>query len=123
MQLQYSFLCLGYDETKGPPTFQHVLHELPLSSFPYQFPDGAGLFVVNGWHDIPEKASCKLQIGFLDEIVVEEKFALKGQVGFQLSLVFLEGLLFEQPGEYWISCWLNDQRLAHYPLLVVDAEE
>ena len=123
MQLQYSFLCLGYDETKGPPTFQHVLHELPLPSFPYQFPEGAGLFVANGWHDLPEKGICKLQLGFSEEILVEEQFTLVGQRGFQLSLVFLEGLLFEQPGEYWISCWLDEKRLAHYPLQVVDAEE
>ena len=123
MQLQYSFLCLGYDETKGPPTFQHVIHELPLSAFPYQFPEGAGLFIANGWHDIPEKAVCKLQLSLAEQVLVEEKFPLTGQGGFQLSLVFLEGLLFEVPGEYWISCWLNEQRLAHYPLQVVDAEE
>lgn len=123
MQLQYSFLCLGYDETKGPPTFQHVIHELPLPDFPYQFPEGAGLFVANGWHNVQDKSVCKLQLSLAEEVLVEEKFSLAGQVGFQLSLVFLEGLMFEMPGEYWISCWLDEQRLAHYPLQVVDAEE
>ena len=79
--------------------------------------------MANGWHDVPEKAMCKLQLSLSEEVLVEERFPLAGQAGFQLSLIFLEGLLFEQPGEYWVSCWLNDQRLAHYPLLVVDAEE
>ena len=121
--LQYSFICLGYDETKGPPTFQHVLSELPLSSFPYQFPEGSGLFVANGWHDLPAKAECELRITFAEEVLLQERFVLVGEGGFQLSLVFLEELLFEQPGEYWFSCWLDGQRQANYPLRVVDAEE
>ena len=123
MQLQYSLICLGYDETKGPPSFQHVISELPLSSFPYQFPEGSGVFVVNGWHGLPEKGQCKLQISFGEEVLMEERFALNGQGVFQLSLVFLEDLLFEQPGEYWISVWHDEKRFAHYPLHVVDAEE
>ncbi|MFN8612480.1 MAG: hypothetical protein U0931_33380 [Vulcanimicrobiota bacterium] len=123
MQLQYSLICLGYDETKGPPTFQHVISELPLSSFPYQFPEGAGIFVVNGWHGLPEKCQCKLQMSFGEDVLMEERFTLSGQGVFQLSLIFLEGLLFEQPGQYWVSVWADDKRHAHYPLHVVDAEE
>lgn len=121
--LQYSLICLGYDETKGPPTFQHVLSELSLSPFPYQFPEGAGLFVANGWHDLPAKAECEVRITFGDEVVLQQRFPLAGEGGFQLSLIFLEELLFEHPGDYWFSCWLDGHRHANYPLRVVDAEE
>jgi hypothetical protein len=60
--LQYSLVCLGYDETTGPPTFQHVIHELPLTPLPYTFPEGSGLFLINGWLDLPETAQCTVQI-------------------------------------------------------------
>lgn len=125
VQLQYSLICLGYDESKGPPTFQNVIHELPLTPFPYEFPEGAGLFLVNGWLNLPPTSRCSIKIDGPAGPVVDQQFALTAQPesDFQLSLVFLEGIAFRQPGDYWVSCALDEQTYTRYPLVVLDAEE
>lgn len=125
VKLQYSLVCLGYDESKGPPSFQNVIHELPLAPFPYEFPDGAGLFLVNGWLNLPATARCTVKIEGPAGPIVDQQFELTAQPesAFQLSLVFLEGIAFPEPGDYWVSCGLDGQAFTRYPLLVLDAEE
>ena len=122
--LQYSLLCLGYDETKGPPTLQNVIHELPLTPFPYQFPPGSGLFLVNGWLHLPEQSQCRVELSCGQHLVLDESFPLRREKesDFQISLLFLEELNFPQPGTYLVRCWLDDQLHSEYPLLIQDFE-
>lgn len=121
-KLQFSLLCLGYDETKGPPTFQHVLHELPLPELPYRFPPDSGFFLVNGWLFLPSTSDCRVRIvGPSDAIVVDQSFELRADPDglFQMSLAFLEGIGFPEAGDYWVSVYLNDKLLSQYPLVVL----
>ncbi len=124
-QLQYSLLCLGYDETKGPPTFQNVLHELILSPLPYQFPEGSGLFLAQGWHGLQSASTCRVLLeGPEGERVADCEWELSPNPNshFTLSLVFLEALNFERAGRHRITCWLGDRQVTQYPLEVLDAE-
>lgn len=124
-KLQYSLLCLGFDETKGPPTLQHVLHELPLAPLPYEFPPNSGLFLVNGWLFLPDKSQCRVRIvGPSEEAVVDQTFELRAEPDglFQMSLAFLEGIRFPEAGDYWVSVFLDGRLQSQYPLVVVDAE-
>jgi hypothetical protein len=123
-ELQYSFLCLGFDETKGPPTFQNVLHELPLPEFPYAFPEQSGLFLVNGWNYLEQPEPIRIVIAMSGQRpVADYRFILKPESGktFQLSLLFLEGLTFPVPGSYEVSIILGEELYSQYPLEVIEA--
>ena len=122
-ELQYSFLCLGFDETKGPPTFQNVLHELPLPEFPYTFPEQSGLFLINGWNAVQTAETCRIVIQSpQNQAVVDHRFQLAPEEGksFQLSLLFLEGLTFPVPGAYQVSVILGEELYSQYPLHVLE---
>ena len=123
--LQYSLVCLGFDESKGPPTLQHVVSELTLDAFPYQFPEGSGLFLVNGWHHLPASSSeCRITVaGPQGSLTVDQSFSLEpaASSSFQMSLVFLEGICFPAPGRYLVGVWLQDELYSEYPLTVQEA--
>lgn len=124
--LQYSLVCLGFDESKGPPTFQHVVSELALDAFPYQFPEGAGLFLINGWLRLPATAECRVTIASpAGSLTVDQSFALEAapKSDLRMSLVFLDGISFPQPGRYMVGIWLQDELYSEYPLLILDARE
>jgi len=125
--LQYSLLCLGYDETKGSPILQFVVHHLPLGPFPYEFPEDAGIFLVNGFIGVSETLRPRFRL--LDPegtVMMEQSLEIQphepGVAGPMLSVAFLTGLRFAHSGEYWIEVWLDEERLTRYPLWVEELE-
>ena len=125
--LQYSLICLGYDETKGSPIFQFVVHHLPLGPLPYEFPEDAGFFLVNGFQGTGEVL--RPQLRFLDpeeQVLFEQQVELQpqesGVPGPMLSVVYVTGLIFRLAGDYHVEVWLEDRRLTRYPLWVEELE-
>ena len=126
MQLLYSVPSLGFDESKGPPSFVFVTHQLPLDEVPYQFPDDAGFFITNGW--LGSKGS------YIQRITIAEPggslWLDSGPRAIELeqdnipfmAVTFLQGLCFETFGEYRIEVELDDNAVLSYPYFVVASE-
>jgi hypothetical protein len=122
--LQFSLVCLGYDETKGPPTFQHVVQELALGPFPYAFPEGAGLFLVNGWNGLAEQTETRVRLlSPSGKPLLDNKISLQASVtGNCLSVIFLEGLVFAESGPFWFEIFLGSELRRRFPLLIEEVE-
>lgn len=126
MRILYSVPSLGFDESKGPPSFVFVTHQLPLDEVPYQFPSDAGFFITNGWLGSQGSYVQRITIAepegtlWLDsgprELVLEQD-----NIPF-MAVTFLQGLLFEAYGEYRIEIELDEKPILNYPFFVVAAE-
>lgn len=127
-QLQYSLLSLGYDESKGSPVFRFVVHELALGPMPYAFPEGSGLFLINGLVHVFEGLILTLVL-----LTPEGQPMLRQEVKLQpdpqslsgrlMSVAFLEGLVFPTGGTYWVEIWCGSERWSRYPLDIEELEE
>lgn len=125
MRVQYSLFCLGYDESKGAPTFQFVVHELPLGPYPHTFPDGSGVFWVNGISDLNGISKVRLKMSTpAGSSLFEQEFPLQPEEGGtrMLSVAFLEGLTFPTPGFYLAEVFDGQNCLARHTLEAVEVE-
>ena len=120
-RLQFSLLCLGVDESKGPPTFQHVFQTLPAEQFPFSFPPGSGFFVVTGWvHGQGEHTqTTRILTGDGTPLVDsgEQPFKTTEEGGFML-VQFIESLEFSEPGAYQVEIALDGEAVLDYPLFL-----
>lgn len=122
--LLYSVPSLGIDDSKGPPTFVFVTYEIPLSEFPYSFPEDAGFFITNGWLGRPDKHRQDIKI-------FDPKGALLVETGERIldivdskpymAITYFMGLTFKQPGQYSVKIYLNEDELLTYPLFITQA--
>lgn len=126
MRLLYSVPSLGFDESKGPPSFVFVTYQLPLETVPYQFPEDAGFFVTNGW--LGQSGTYRQRITILDpegnlwldtgerEIILEQD-----DIPY-MAVTFFQGLEFTDVGVYRIEVELDDTPVLNYPYRVLLAE-
>lgn len=119
-RLQFSFVCLGVDDQHGPPTFRQVVHDLPLPSLPYRFPESSGLFLVNGWIGGPGEFLWAARILDPDGAPVRDtgtRFLVleDPDVPF-LSIHFMQGIEFARPGKYRVEVLLDGRRVMDYAL-------
>ena len=124
MKLQYSLFCLGYDESKGAPTFQFVVHELPLGPYPYTFPEGSGVFWVNGFSGLNEVAKVSLKLSAPDgSVLLQQDLPVQCEDGGRvLSVAFLEGLTFPSPGFYVAEVSVASKLLAQHTLEAIEVD-
>lgn len=126
-QLQFSLLSLGYDESKGPPVFRFVVHELALGPMPYAFPEGSGLFLINGLVHVFEALTVTLvllspegQNMLRQEVRLEpDPQSPSGRI---TSVAFLEGLVFPRGGTYWVEVRNGGECWSRYPLDIEEVE-
>jgi hypothetical protein len=121
VKLQFSLLCLGIDEEKGPPSFLHVFQSLPADRFPFQFPAGSGFFVVTGWTRGAGEHTQSTRILAGDGTVLldsgEHPFTPDERGGF-LVVKFVEALEFAEPGAYTVEISLDGVCVLDYPLFI-----
>lgn len=124
MKLQYSLFCLGYDESKGAPTFQFVIHELPLGPYPHRFPDGSGLFWINGFAEVLGVCKIRLKMSTPQgDTLFEQELPIQAEKdGRVLSVAFLEGLTFPSAGIYTAEVWSEAALLSQHTLEAVEVE-
>lgn len=125
MKVQYSLFCLGYDESKGAPTFQFVVHELPLGPYPHTFPDGSGLFWVNGLSEVSAISRLRLKMSAPGgQALFEQALPVQPEEGGNrvLSVAFLEGLTFPSAGTYVAEVWDESGLLAQHTLEAIEVE-
>lgn len=125
MKLQYSLFCLGYDESKGAPTFQFVVHELPLGPYPHTFPDGSGLFWVNGFSHVENVSKVRLKMCTPEgDTLFEQEFPIQPEEGGNrvLSVAFLEGLTFPSPGFYRAEVFHDTTLLSQHTLEAIEVD-
>lgn len=122
-KLQFTVPCLNVNDSKGPPTFEYIFYELPFPEFPFQFPEGQGFFVANGWCN--GKGDHKQRMKILDPSkqktlvdTTDQPFTLKSNEEPFMAVNFISGMRFEGPGVYWIQVLLDDQVAVEYPLTV-----
>lgn len=126
MQLLYSVPSLGFDESKGPPSFVFVTYQLPLDELPYQFPEEAGFFITNGW--LGAAGTYRQRMTILDPsgklwLDTEERpIELAKDDSPYMAVTFFQGLKFELAGTYRIEVELNDEPVLNYPFEVVIAQ-
>lgn len=119
LQLLYSVPSLGLDDSKGPPSFIFVTHEIPLPEFPYTFPEEAGFFITNGWLGSPGQHSTRMLLQTPDG----QTLADTGERPIDLpdshpytAITFLQGLTFPEPGLYQVLIWGDGQEFLRFPL-------
>lgn len=123
-QLLYSVPSLGFDESKGPPTFVFVTHQLALETLPYSFPEGAGFFVSNGWLGAPGVYEQRIELFKPSgELLVESGSRpielVRGNVPY-MAVTFFMGVTFPVSGEHCVVVSMNGRHKLSYPLHVVD---
>jgi hypothetical protein len=123
-RLQFSLLCLGVEEEKGPPSFLHVFQVLPSERFPFQFPAGSGFFVVTGWTrgEGEHTQTTRILAGDGTALVDsgEHPFELAENGSFML-VQFLDGVQFPEPGDYSVEISLDGETALDYPLVLQEA--
>lgn len=125
MKLQYSLFCLGYDESKGAPTFQFVVHELPLGPYPHTFPEGSGVFWVNGFTGVDSVRKIRLKMSAPGgDTLFEQEFPIQPEEGGDrvLSVAFLEGLTFPTAGFYRAEVFQDATLLSQHTLEAIEVE-
>jgi hypothetical protein len=126
LKLLYSVPSLGLDDSKGPPTFVFVTHELPLHQFPYTFPEDAGFFVTNGWLGTPgsqhtQRIELRDPAGALVAETGDRELGLVDERPY-MAITYFMGLTFETPGKHEIRVSANGREALSYPLYVSLAE-
>ena len=127
-RLQFTVPCLNVDDSKGPPSFNFVFYEMPFPEFPFQFPDGQGFYVANGWCN--GKGDHVQRMKILDpskqKVLVDtgdQPFSLKTSEEPFMAVNFISGMKFEAPGTYWIRVLLDNQVAIEYPMPVRKVEK
>lgn len=124
LKLLYSVPSLGLDDSKGPPTFVFVTHEIPLPEFPYTFPEDAGFFITNGW--LGEASSHQQQIELRDpqgHLVAEtgnRELSIPDERPYT-AITYFMGLSFPQPGRYELRISLDQTEVLTYPLFITES--
>ncbi|MFA5507755.1 MAG: hypothetical protein WC423_20160, partial [Vulcanimicrobiota bacterium] len=102
LQLLYSVPSLAIDESKGPPSFVFVTHQLILDQFPYKFPETAGFFVTNGWLGEPGEYQQRILVSKPDGSplidTTSRPFTLEDQTIPYTAITFFQGLEIAEPG-------------------------
>ncbi len=125
LQLLYSVPSLGLDDSKGPPSFVFVTHEIPLHEFPYSFPEDAGFFVTNGWMGQPGQHTQRIELYSPDAKLLAEtgdrELGLADERPY-MAITYFMGVTFETPGRYEIRVFNNNHEVLRYPLFITQAE-
>lgn len=125
LTLLYSVPSLGLDDSKGPPTFVFVTHELPLHEYPYTFPEDAGFFVTNGWLGQPGTYTQRIELrdpsGGLVAETGDRELTLVDDRPY-MAITYFMGLTFATPGKYELQVSLNGQDVLKYPLYLSVAD-
>lgn len=120
VQLLYSVPSLGIDESKGPPSFLFVTHQIVLDSFPYRFPDSSGFFITNAWLGPVGRHSQQIVIYRPDGKVLVDTtarpFELEDPEIPYTAITFFQGLEFQQSGLYSVCVSLDGELVCEYPL-------
>lgn len=120
-KLLYSVPSLGLDDSKGPPTFVFVTHEIPLPLYPYTFPEDAGFFVTNGW--LGQKGQHHQRIELLDPEgglladTGERELDLADDHPY-MAITYFMGLTFKREGKHRVRVSLDGHQALEYPLLL-----
>ena len=125
LQLLYSVPSLGLDDSKGPPSFVFVTHEIPLHEFPYSFPEDAGFFVTNGWLGQPGGHTQRIELYAPDgKLLAETGDRELGLVDERpyMAITYFMGVTFEVPGKYELRVFTNGEEVLRYPLYITQAE-
>lgn len=122
VQLLYSVPSLGIDESKGPPSFVFVTHQLVLDEFPYKFPDSAGFFITNAWLGAPGKYTQRIVVARPDLSHLidtgDRPFELEDPTIPYTAITFFQGLELTTPGHYQITVFRDAQPVRRFPLHV-----
>lgn len=125
LQLLYSVPSLGLDDSKGPPSFVFVTHEIPLHEFPYSFPEDAGFFVSNGWLGEPGQHTQRIELyspqGKLLAETGDRELGLVDERPY-MAITYFMGVTFEVPGRYELRVFTNGDEALRYPLFITQAE-
>lgn len=120
MQLLYSVPSLGIDESKGPPSFLFVTHQIVLDNFPYRFPETSGFFITNAWLGQAGQHRQQIVVYRPDgEVLVdttERPFELEDPEIPYTAITFFQGLEFQQAGLYSVCVSLDGELVCEYPL-------
>lgn len=120
MQLLFSVPSLGLDESKGPPSFLFVTHQLVLDEFPYQFPESAGFFVSNCWLGPVGEYTQRIVLSHPQGEVLldttDRPFQLEDSTIPYTAITFFQGLEIVDPGLYTVSVFCGDELKSEYPL-------
>lgn len=122
VQLLYSVPSLGVDESKGPPSFLFVTHQLVLDELPYSFPETSGFFITNGWLGAPgvhhQQITIQQPDGSLLVDTSERPFELEDADIPYTAITFFQGLELKSPGIYRVGISLDGELLCEYPFHV-----
>ena len=124
IQLLFSVPSLGLDESKGPPSFLFVTHQLVLDEFPYQFPESAGFFVSNCWLGDEGEYTQRITISQPDGSklidTTDRPFELEDSDIPYTAITFFQGLEIAAPGIFRVNVYLGDILMMEYPLHIHD---
>lgn len=125
LQLLYSVPSLGIDDSKGPPTFVFVTHEIPLEEYPYSFPEDAGFFITNGWMGKPGQHAQRIELldpaGALLVDTEDRELGLADDRPY-MAITYFQGITFKTPGKYTVRVSINGAEALSYPLYLTQAE-
>ena len=125
LQLLYSVPSLGLDDSKGPPSFVFVTHEIPLHEFPYSFPEDAGFFVTNGWLGQPGEHTQRIELLSPDGKLLAEtgdrELGLADDRPY-MAITYFMGVTFETPGKYELRVFTSGEEVLRYPLYITQAD-
>jgi hypothetical protein len=124
-RLLYSVPSLGIDDSKGPPTFVFVTHEIPLHDYPYSFPEDSGFFITNGW--LGEPGAHQQRIELLDPsgaLLLDTGDLALGLIDDRpyMAITYFQGITFQAPGKYQIRISVNGAEVSVYPLYLTQAD-
>ena len=116
-ELVFSLSCLNVTMEDDKPIFHMVFFELPFVSMPLSF------FVCNGWVGAKGEYCQEIRILKPDrkESLVKTKhqhFQIEDEVTPQFIMNFFEGIVFPEPGIYWVQTYLDHELVKEFPLPV-----
>ncbi|HIB68284.1 MAG TPA: hypothetical protein EYO33_25125 [Phycisphaerales bacterium] len=127
LQLLYSVPSLGIDESKGPPSFVFVTHQLVLDEFPYKFPESAGFFITNCWLGAVGVYEQRIVVRQPDgEPLVDttsRPFELEDSDIPYTAITFFQGLELPEPGLYRVTIYSQDNPVLRYPIHVLSEKD
>lgn len=125
LKLLYSVPSLGIDDSKGPPTFVFVTHEIPLHDYPYTFPEDSGFFITNGWMGEPGSHQQRIELLDPSGAVMADTGDLALGLDDErpyMAITYFQGVTFRAPGRYEIRVSVNGAEALLYPLYLTQAD-
>ncbi len=123
LELLYSVPSLGYDESKGPPSFVFVTHQIVLDAVPFAFPEDAGFFIVNGWlgEEGPHQQNIAIRkpSGQLWVETGPRDLQLESVEVPYMAVTFFKGVEIPEEGIYSIEVWGDGELRLRYPFHIV----